>query len=164
MSGNLAEEIPLLKLCIINSEKISRFALIIFTGISFCWMALDASSKSISLSIPYTSTAEKLLCPWWFSFIFIVIGWFWNFLIISFTDSLLTGSSYINLLLISKFFTIVSKYDLKVSVISLSSETTFFPSIRFIRSLSPNVLEKQGLTDFQNYLLSVIFLILMLLE
>ena len=36
MSGNLAEEIPLLKLCIINSEKISRFALIIFTGISFC--------------------------------------------------------------------------------------------------------------------------------
>ena len=36
-------------------------------------------------------------------------GWFWNFLIILFTGSLLTGSSDINLLLIFKFSTKVSK-------------------------------------------------------
>ena len=78
MSGNLTVETLSLELYIINSQKISRFALIIFTGKSFCWMALDASSESISLSTSSTSTAVKLKYPWWFSFISIILGWFWS--------------------------------------------------------------------------------------
>ena len=65
-----------------------------------------------------TSTAEKIKCPWWFSFIFIMLRWFWNFLIISVTDLLLTGSSDKNLRFIPKFSTRVSKYDLNVSATS----------------------------------------------
>ena len=60
MSKNFALEIKLLKLCVINSEKTLRFALIIFTRISFYWITLDAWSESISLSTSSTSTAEKI--------------------------------------------------------------------------------------------------------
>ena len=62
MLGKLAVEIPSLKLCIINSEKISRFALISFSGIWFYWMVFNVSSESISLWTPFISTAEKLKC------------------------------------------------------------------------------------------------------
>ena len=100
---------------------------------------------------------DDLLC-------IIMLVWFWNFVIISFTDSLLTGSSNINLLLIPKFFTIVSKYGLNVSATSLSSETTFSPYIRVILSLPPTLPEKKGFMVFQNCLLSVICLTLRLLK
>ena len=100
---------------------------------------------------------DDLLC-------IIMLVWFWNFVIISFTDSLLTGSSNINLLLIPKFFTIVSKYGLNFSATSLSSETTFSPYIRVILSLPPTLPEKKGFMVFQNCLLSVICLTLRLLK
>ena len=50
-----------------------------------------------------------------FSFIFIILGWFWNFLIISVTDLLLTGSRDKNLLFKPRFSTRLSKYDFNVS-------------------------------------------------
>ena len=151
MSGNLAVEIPSLKLCIINPEKISRFALIIFTGMSFCWITLDVSSESISLSTSSTSTAEKLKCPWCFSFIFIILGCFLNILIISVTDSLLTGYSNINLLLIPKFSTRYSKYDWDVSATFLSSGTTLLYPVRV--SYSFIVANHGGQKRFYSYFL-----------
>ena len=94
---------------------------------------------------------------------FIILRWFWNFLIISFTDLLFTGSSDVNLLLIPKFSTIVSNYDLNVSATSLSSDTALSPSIRVILSLL-TLLEKKGYEVSENCLLSVIFLTLRLFK
>ena len=91
---------------------------------AFSWMALDASSEAILVSTSSTPTAEKPKCPWWFWFIFILLGWFWSFLI---TDLLLTSSSDVNLLLIPKISTVVPKYHLNVSATFLFSETTFPP-------------------------------------
>ena len=67
ISEKLAVKISSLKPYIINSENISRFALIIFTRISFWWMALDASSESVSLWLSFSWTTEKLKCCLWFS-------------------------------------------------------------------------------------------------
>ena len=61
MSGNLDVKIPSLKLCIINSEETSRFALFLL-DIPFCSMALDRSDESISLLTSFISTAEKQKC------------------------------------------------------------------------------------------------------
>ena len=85
----------------------------------------------------------------WVEHIPCLAGWFLNFLIISFADSLLTGSSDKYVLLIPKFSTIVSKYDLNVSAISPFSETTLSPSIRVILSFFPILLENKGFTVFQ---------------
>ena len=90
------------------------------------------------------------------SFISIIFGWFWNFLIISVTDSLLTWSSDINLILISTTNTArVSEYNSNVSVTSLPSDT--FPCRQ-------SCWWKNGFKIFYNCLLSVIFLTLRLLK
>ena len=110
----------------------------------------------ISLLKSSSSAAEKLRCPWWFSFIFIKLGWFRNFLIISVTDSLLTGSLDIDLLIKPKFFSTVAKHDV------IMSATSLLYSVRVIYSFLPTLLEKKGLKVCQNCLLSVIFLALRL--
>lgn len=79
MWENLNVVIPSLKWYILNSEKKSWFAGIILTGISFCSIALVASSEQICLLKPFSATAEKLKCYGWFSFIFMILERFWNF-------------------------------------------------------------------------------------
>ena len=136
MSGNLAVETPSLKLCIINSEKISRFALITFTGISFCWMALDASSESISLSTSSTSTAETKM-P-----LMVSLHFYCTWMILKLPDN--TIYWFVTYRLLRHKFTINTYiFHLNVSATSLSSETTLSPSIRVILSLPPTFLEKK---------------------
>ena len=110
------------------------------------------------LSTSSTSIAEKLKCPWWFPFIFIILGSFWNFLI------RYLQAPQTNFLLIPKSSTTASEYDLNVSATSLSSKTTLPHSIGVILLLSLTLLEKKSFTVFQNCLLSVIFLTLRLLK
>ena len=94
-----------------------------------------------------------------FSFIFIILGWFWNFLIISVTESLLTGSGDKNYYLNLDFPQDSQSMTLMFQN-SLSSETTLSSSIRVVVLLSPTLLERKGFAVFQNCLLSVIFLTL----
>ena len=85
----------------------------------------------------------------WLEYIPCLPGWFLNFLIISFADSLLTGSWDINVLLTPKFSTIVSNYDLNVSANSPVWEATLSLSIRVILSFFPTFPTFQPFMVFQ---------------
>ena len=105
MTENLPIGMLSLKLCIVNSEKM----------VCFDCFYLDVSSKLMSMLTSFSATAKKLKCSWWFSFVFIILGSSWNFLIIPVTNALLAVSSDIYLLLRPKLSTIFWKYDLNVS-------------------------------------------------
>ena len=120
-------------------------------------IAFDASSESISLLTWFSATAEKLKSSCRFSFIFIMV---WR---LSWYHQLLIHCKLLrHIFSVNTFTTIVLKYDLNVSVTSLSSETSLSFIIRVIFSLPPTPLEKKGFTVFQSCLLPVIFLTLKL--
>ena len=93
-----------------------------------------------------------------FSFIFIILGWFWNFLIIQslicYLQAPETKIYYLNL-----DFPQDSQSMILMFQNSLSSETTLSSSVRVVILLSPTLLERKGFAVFQNCLLSVIYLI-----
>ena len=107
-------------------------SLIIFVGISPCWVTFDASKLFMVLLMNsgLIKPKEKLLMEIMFSRIAFILEWFWYFSMIflivavSLSEEILVRPSN------PMFWTIFTKYLLKISTSLLSSETTLLFSIK----------------------------------
>ena len=145
-----------------ENENKSAFALAILDGTSLLWVAFLLSRSTISLKMESDETRsnENVLLLSNVSLIICMLGWFLYFWIALSTGSLIFETSYHMML---STLSILLKKAFSFSAIPISDDMMLLLSITVMFSFVFTFSKKRNLIIFQNFLLSLTFLVLRLL-